>query len=113
NIRETGDERIIRIVTRCPVTNQGVERAEGWLGNTNDVYECAHGAYDTEAEARAAIFAKTRKPETSTAKRAKLAAGFQANTNKLFSYTLLHLFDCFCVALNSKNCIMSPIRKHC
>lgn len=55
NIRETGDERIIRIVTRCPVTNQGVERADGWLGNTNDVYECAHGEYETEAAARAAI----------------------------------------------------------
>lgn len=49
-------DEVILIETRPAVTNtSGEERHHGWCGDTNDWSLWAHGAFATEAEARAAV----------------------------------------------------------
>jgi hypothetical protein len=50
------ETRTFTIQVNAPTTNMsGEEREDGWLGTTNDIWEYAHGAFDTIEAARAFI----------------------------------------------------------
>jgi hypothetical protein len=49
---ENGNNTYVQITTTQPTTNLGYKAIdEGWLGTTNNVYECLHGSFDTLKDA--------------------------------------------------------------
>jgi hypothetical protein len=58
NPQEHMDDDVCTIETQPGRTNSSHEiKTDGWLGTTNDWSRSAHGAFDTEAEARAEVAA--------------------------------------------------------